>query len=272
MADLCVHRLAEAPPFIYCGANMFGPFVIKQRRNEIKPYWAMFMCMASQAVHIEITHSLNSDCFIQALRRVIARKGNIKVLYSDNSTKFVECENELKKAYKQMDSERIQSFIESLGGDFVRWIRSPLAASHMGGIWERQIRSAHAILSSHLSTHRKSLEESLLTLAAETEGILNSRPLTVETIRETTCELPLAPNILTMKSKVVMPTPGDFSRPDLYCWKRWHWVQHIANEFWSHWRKEYLQSLQLCTKWQDKKRNSSVGDIVLVLQDESVCN
>ena len=92
------------------------------------------MCMASQAVHIEITHSLNSDCFIQALRRVIARKGNIKVLYSDNGTKFVVCENELKKAYKQMDSERIQSFMQSLGGDLVRWIRSPPAASYMGGI------------------------------------------------------------------------------------------------------------------------------------------
>ena len=24
MADLPVHRLAEAPPFIYCGVDMFG--------------------------------------------------------------------------------------------------------------------------------------------------------------------------------------------------------------------------------------------------------
>ena len=29
MADL-MHRLAEAPPFTYCGGDMFGPFVIKQ--------------------------------------------------------------------------------------------------------------------------------------------------------------------------------------------------------------------------------------------------
>ena len=28
----------------------------------------------------------------------------------------------------------------------------------------------------------------------------------------------------------------------------------------------------MSTKWQDKKRNFSVVDIVLVLQDESVCN
>ena len=98
---------------------MFGPFVIKQRRNEIKHYGAMFTCMASRAVHINITHSLNSDSFIQALRLIIAHKGNIKVLYSDNGTYFVGCENELKKAYNEIDNERIQSFMQNLE-DLVR--------------------------------------------------------------------------------------------------------------------------------------------------------
>ena len=88
-------------------------------------------------MHIEITHSLNSDSFIQAFRRVIARRGNIKVLYSDNGTNFVGCANELKKAYKEMDNERIQSFMESLREDLVKWIRNLTATSHMGSIWEK---------------------------------------------------------------------------------------------------------------------------------------
>ena len=110
-----------------------------------------------------------------------------------------------------------------------------------GGIWKKQIRSDSAILSSLLSIHGKSLdEESLLTLVAETEGILNSCPLTVERISDPTSDLPLASsNILTMKSKVVMPPPWNFSRPGLYFWKRWRRVQHIAIEFCSRWRKEY---------------------------------
>ena len=162
MAHLPVHRLAEAPPFTYCGAHMFDPFVIKQRRNEIKSYRAIFTCMTSRAVHIEITHSLDSASFIQALRRVFAYRGNIKVFYSDNGTKFVGCANKLKKAYKEIDNERIQYFMESFGGDLMK------------GIWEKQIRSARAILSPLFSAHVKLLEEeSLLTLVAETEGILN---------------------------------------------------------------------------------------------------
>ena len=69
-------------------------------------------------MHIEIIHSLNSVSFLQALRQGIACRGNIRVLYSDNGTNFVGCANELKKAYKEMDNEMIQSFTQSLGGDF----------------------------------------------------------------------------------------------------------------------------------------------------------
>ena len=37
-------------------------------------------------------------------------------------------------------------------------------------------------------------------------------------------------------------------------------------------RKEYLQSLQSCIKWQGGKQNFSVADIVLILHDESARN
>ena len=73
--------------------------------------------MGSRAVHIEITHSFDTDSFIQALRRVIARRGNIKTLFSDNGSNFIGCENELKKAYEEMENQKIQSFMQGQGGD-----------------------------------------------------------------------------------------------------------------------------------------------------------
>ena len=64
-------------------------------------------------------------------------------------------------------------------------------------------------------------EESLNTLFVEVEGIVNSRPLVVETINVNS-QAALSPShILTMKSKVVMPSFGVFGTPNLYCRKRW---------------------------------------------------
>ena len=126
----------------------------------------------------------------------------------------------------------------------------------MGGVWERQIHSARNILMSLLVTHGRSLnDESLRTLFAETEAILISRPLTVETLGDVKSEQPLSPNnILTMKTKLVMPPPGEFLRGDELSRRRWRRVQHIANEFWQRWKKEFLLTLQSHQKWNKKRR------------------
>ena len=274
MANLPSSRLMEIPPFTYCGVNMFGHFIIRQRQSEVKRYGAMFTCMNSRTVHTEVSHSLDTDSFILALKRMIARKGNVRTIYSDNRRNFIRAENELKKALEEMDDKKMQAFVQEFGGDWIKWKQNPPVASHMGGVWERQVCSARRILSSLMQTHGKAFdEESLLTLMVETEGILNSRSLTLETISDPTSELPLSPaNILTMKSKVVMPPPGEFSKPDLYCRKRWRRIQHAINEFWSCWRKEFLQSLQERKKWQDKKRNFENGDIVLLRDSDLIRN
>ena len=53
----------------------------------------MFTCINSCAVHIEVTHSLDTDSFIQALRQMIARRENIRTIYSDNGSNFIGAEN-----------------------------------------------------------------------------------------------------------------------------------------------------------------------------------
>ena len=87
----------------------------------------------------------------------------------------------------------------------------------MGSVWERQIRSVRKILESLLKTHGASLsDESLQTLLVEVEAIKNSRPLTTNLLSDANSLIPLSPiNLLTMKSKVVMPPPGVFSTPDI---------------------------------------------------------
>ena len=64
-----------------------------------------------------------------------------------------------------------------------------------------------------------------------------------------------------------MPPPGEFGRADIYCCKRWRRVQHISDQFWNRWQKEFLVTLQQSHKWSTSRRNFQTGDIVL-LKDE----
>ena len=110
-------------------------------------------------------------------------------------------------------------------------------------------------------------------LMVEAEAIVNCRPLTVDAINSPQMPEPLTPNhLLTMKSKVILPPPGEFQRADLYSKKRWRRVQYLANEFWTRWRKDYLQSLQPRQKWMAKRRTLQVDDIVVVMDDNSPRN
>ena len=270
MADLPSDRLEAAPPFIHCAVDMFGPFFVKEGRKQLKRYAALFTCLASRAIHIESTCNLDTDSFIQCLRRFIARRGEIRLIRSDQGSNFVGANNELKKALRELDEEKISAYLLGKGADWVSWKKNPPASSHMGGVWERQIRSARSILNSLLLTHCRSLDdESFRTILTEVESIVNSRPLTIDTLSDVNSPLPLTPNhLLTQKSKVIMPPPGVFQRADLYCRKRWRRVQHIITEFWDRWRKEYLQSLQSRHKWQQNQRNFKINDVILLKESD----
>ena len=139
----------------------------------------------------------------------------------------------------------------------------------MGGIWDCQIRSARTILEALLKTYGSILnEENLRTLITEIEAIINSRPLTAETLSDANSEMPLSPNqLLTMNTDVILPLPGTFSKPDIYSRRRWRRVQHIAVELWTQWRKEFLQTLEIRQKWNNQKSNFKVGDVVLLRED-----
>ena len=95
-------------------------------------------------------------------------------------------------------------------------------------MWERQIKTARSILNALLKTHRRSLnDEALHTMLIEVEAIVNSQPMTTETINNVQSHVPLSPsNLLTMRSKVVMPPPGSFGPGDGYCHKLWRRTQH----------------------------------------------
>ena len=103
------------------------------------------------------------------------------------------------------------------------WKRNTPLSSNMAGVWGRLIRSARGILNSLLKTHGSNLsDESLQILFVEVEAIINSPPLTTGVLSDITNLASLSPvNLLTMKSKVVIPPLGHFISPDRYCRRHW---------------------------------------------------
>ena len=270
MTDLPKNRISPAPPFTYTGVHYFEPFIIKEGRKEVKRYGAIFTCLVSRAVHIEVASSLESNSFILALRRFITRRGPVREMRSDNGTNFVGAWNKLLQAIEEMDHEEIRV---KLLQENIDWIFNPPAASHMGGVWERQIRTTRKFLSGLMEEYGLCLdEESFRTLMCEVEAIINSRPLM--TVSGEPGDLkPLASNhILTTKSTVILPPPGKFQQNDVYMRRRWRTVQHLTNLFWSRWKKEYLVVMQERSKWQNPQRNLVEGNIVLIREENAPRN
>lgn len=263
MSDLPEERTETSPPFTYCGLDCFGPFIVKEGRKELKRYGLLFTCLCSRAVHIETLDDMTTDAFMNALRTFIAIRGPVRQLRCDQGTNFMGARRELSELLKGMDQERQRAF----GCEFVTNVPS---ASHMGGVWERQIRTIRSILTAMLDKSASRLDTTTLrTFLYETMAIINSRPLSVEHLHDPIGPEPLTPNhILTMKSSIILPPPGQFCKEDLYLRKRWRRVQFLSNEFWQRWKREYLLNLQQRQKWQRPTRNSQVDDIV-ILQDDN---
>ena len=225
MANLPEARLTPAPPFTYTGMDVFSPWYIKEGRKELKRWGIIFTCLSSQAIHLETLNTMETDSFINALRRFVNRGGKVREvreLRCDRGTNFVGGKNELNAALKEVNTDAVKNF---------------LLTQDMGGIWERLIRTVHAVLSSLLQDHTQQLDdEALQTLFTEAENVVNSRPLTIDNLSDPDAPEPITLNhLLMLKAKVVLP-PGNFSHPDLYSRKQWRRIQYLLDQFWRRWQ------------------------------------
>lgn len=71
--------MPDKPLFTDVRVDSFGPFEVKRGHSLQKRYGVFFTCLTIRATHMKVAHSLETDSCIDAVRRFIARRGQVPV-------------------------------------------------------------------------------------------------------------------------------------------------------------------------------------------------
>lgn len=265
MGDLPHVRVTPARPFLNSGVDFAGPYDILPAKGRgirtVKAYVAIFICMATKAIHLELVGDLTAEAFVGAFKRFVARRGKCANLWSDQGRNFVGANKELVAAWSEAKLRFEGPVLQSLALDGTQWHFIPAYSPHMGGLWEAGVKSMKhhmkRILSSHLTY------EEMTTLLSQIEACLNSRPLCPLEDTDSN-EVPLTPgHFLIGEAPICIPQP-DLQDVPINHLTRWQHTQKLLNNFWSRWQSEYLTRLQQRPKWLKKVAEFEIGQIVII--------
>ncbi|GFY12252.1 integrase catalytic domain-containing protein [Trichonephila clavipes] len=268
MGNLPRDRVVPDYPFNCSGVDFCGPFMIRykiQRKGILhKIYICVFVCFVSKAIHIEIVSDLTSDAFIATLKRFFSRRGKCAKLYSDNGKTFVGANKELKRFLKLIEDsdDNLAGFLSAEG---IEWKFIPPRAPSFGGLWEALVKSIKYHLRRVASGSNLTYEE-FLTVCIQIEGILNSRPLCPLSSNSDDLNALTPAHFLIGRSmtSVVKPNLIELKENALNKWQR---ITRLVQLIWNKWHRCYLSELQQRNKWQFKKQNVNVGDLVVLIED-----
>ena len=76
-------------PFQIIGTSYAGSVYYQTKSKKgSKTYILLFTCSVTSAVYLELAENLTSEEFLKCFKRLIARTGRLKLIYSDNVKKF----------------------------------------------------------------------------------------------------------------------------------------------------------------------------------------
>ena len=254
------------------GVDFTAAVYVKDSEGEQKVYICLFTCAATRAVHLEIVVDLTVGTFLLAFHRFSSKKSVPHTMISDNASTFLTAVEELENL---MTSETLK---EALEGQNVRWHFIPKRAPWYGGFWEQMIGLTKQALKKNTLGRVFVTLSQLETIIVEIEAMLNDRPLTYVS-PDLTDPQPLTPFHLLYGRRICsVPHPLDdleeLEDPTYVIGnsmrQRVDKQSQVINQFWSHWKTEYLTSLR---EFNNKRSGHSkeairVGDIVVVHNDK----
>lgn len=136
----------------------------------------------------------------------------------------------------------------------------------MGGLWESGVKAVKSSLKRSIGDQVLDFLE-LNTVLIEIEGVLNSRPLTPMSNDVNDLEVLTPGHFLIGRPLTAVPEP-DVTSSSNNRLRRWFLTKKITQDFWKRWSLEYLNTLTQRYKWQCKRENVKLGELVLIKEDD----
>ncbi|XP_055634284.1 uncharacterized protein LOC129774549 [Toxorhynchites rutilus septentrionalis] len=269
MAPLPSVRLRPARAFTYSGMDYCGPFLVRPligKGSSVKVYIALFVCMVVKAVHLEVVADLSSAACINAVKRFIAKRGRVLELHCDNATAFVGADRELrilrKEYLQQFQSTKWGNYCAGNGITF-RFI--PARSPHFGGIWEAGVKSFKYHFRRIMGQKAFTMDQ-LLTVVAQVESVLNSRPLVP--ISDSPDDLSaLTPGHFLIGEPLVSIPEPDLLPQSPNRITRLQDMQRSVQDLWRCWSRDYVSQLHQRSKWRRPAVDVRKGQLVLLKQE-----
>ena len=250
MAPLPSSRQMMSPTFHEISLDLFGPFEIREtvnKRKRKKVWGIIFNCLASRALHIDVTEDYGAVSVIETVRKFTSLRGSPAKIHSDKGSQLLSAAEEL-KAWAL--SRKIE------------WVPVPAEGQHQNGTSEALIKSVKRSLC-HVIGANVLTFSSLQMVFYEVADLLNSRPIGIISRSDPTQPTAITPNHLLLgrsTSEVVIGSFDNDRNPN----KRLAFLQSIVEDWWKSWYQRVLPSLVPNYKWLQRHRNVQPGDVCLI--------
>lgn len=264
MGDLPQERVVPAPCFQQTGVDLSGPWSIRASAIKfekiIKVYIALFICLVTKAVHLEICSDLSTENFLAAVTRFTSRRGQVALYWSDNGGNFVGASRLMKESWEKVKKEGSAA----LATQEVQWKFNPPYTPSMGGLWESNIRVMKTFLRKMANTSNLHYE-AFSTLLCRVEAFMNSRPM-YPMNKDTDCPALTPFHFINQRGFKLSPIDAT----TVPATKRWLAVQKLQAELWSIFKTDYLNTLITRSKWRIETTPLKVDDVVLIKDEATV--
>ncbi|XP_018314711.1 uncharacterized protein [Mycetomoellerius zeteki] len=262
MGDLPQGRVTTARPFLRTGVDYAGPIFIREGKRRgyrgHKAFIAIFICLCSKAVHIEVLSDYTTEAFLAALRRFTSRRGLCSDIFSDCGTNFTGADRQLREMLRT-NGRRIAHAASEEG---IHWHFNPPAAPHFGGLWEAVVKSTKYHLRRVIGETKLTFDE-ISTLLTQVEACLNSRPL--HALSDDPDDLTtLTPGHFLMGAPLLAVPEPELTTLSKHSLSRWQHIQRMRDHFWQRWSREYLYILTARLKWTKPETPPRVGSLCLL--------